>query len=52
MQFERILCAVDFSPDSLQAFGVALKMARFHRGALLVFHVIEAHRRLRPRRSL
>jgi universal stress protein A len=42
MQFERILCAVDFSPDSLQAFGVAVKMARFHRGALLVFHVIEA----------
>jgi nucleotide-binding universal stress UspA family protein len=42
MQFERILCAVDFSPDSLQAFGVAVKMVRFHRGALLVFHVIEA----------
>jgi universal stress protein A len=42
MQFERILCAVDFSPDSLQAFGVAVKAARIHRGALLVFHVIEA----------
>jgi nucleotide-binding universal stress UspA family protein len=41
MKFERILCAVDFSPDSLQAFAVAMEMARFHRGAVLVFHVIE-----------
>jgi universal stress protein A len=42
MKFERILCAVDFSPDSLQAFAVATEMARFHTGELLVFHVIEA----------
>jgi nucleotide-binding universal stress UspA family protein len=42
MKFERILCAVDFSPDSLQAFAVAMEMVRFHQGAVLVFHVIEA----------
>ena len=42
MKFERILCAVDFSPDSLQAFAVAMEMARLHSGTLLVFHVIEA----------
>jgi nucleotide-binding universal stress UspA family protein len=42
MKFERILCAVDFSHDSLQAFAVATEMARFHAGELLVFHVIEA----------
>jgi universal stress protein A len=48
MKFERILCAVDFSPDSLQAFAVATEMARLHKGALLVFHVIEAQPTVLP----
>jgi universal stress protein A len=42
MKFERILCAVDFSPDSLAAFSLALKWTRSDSGTLLVFHVIEA----------
>jgi nucleotide-binding universal stress UspA family protein len=42
MRFERILCAVDFSPDSLAAFSLALKWIRSDSGTLLVFHVIEA----------
>ena len=48
MSFERILCAVDFSPDSLQAFCVAVEMARPHSGSLLVFHVIEAQPAVSP----
>jgi nucleotide-binding universal stress UspA family protein len=42
MPFKRILCAVDFSPDSVKAFSVAGEMARLYSGALHVFHVIEA----------
>jgi nucleotide-binding universal stress UspA family protein len=42
MPFKRILCAVDFSPDSLEAFRVAVEMARFHSGALHLLHVMEA----------
>src|SRR5688500_1915217 len=42
MRFERILCAVDFSPDSLAAFSLALKWIRSNSGTLLVLHVIEA----------
>jgi nucleotide-binding universal stress UspA family protein len=42
MRFKRILCAVDFSPDSLEAFRVAVEMARLHSGSLHLFHVIEA----------
>lgn len=42
MKCERILCAVDFSPDSLQAFRIAAEMAQPHSGALLVLHVFEA----------
>ena len=30
MKFERILCAVDFSPDSLEAFRVAADMTRLY----------------------
>jgi nucleotide-binding universal stress UspA family protein len=42
MAFERILVAVDFSRDSVEAFRVAVEMARLHSGMLHVFHVIEA----------
>ena len=41
MAFKRILCAVDFSHDSLQAFRAAMEMARLHSGSLHLFHVIE-----------
>ena len=42
MAFKRIMCAVDFSRESLKAFRVAVEMARLHSGLLHVFHVIEA----------
>jgi nucleotide-binding universal stress UspA family protein len=42
MLFKRILCALDFSPDSLNAFRVAVEMARLHSGSLHLFHVMEA----------
>ena len=42
MPFKRILCAVDFSPDSLEAFHVAVETGRLHSGSLHIFHVIEA----------
>ena len=42
MPFKRMLCAVDFSRDSVAAFGVAIEMARLYSGSLHVFHVIEA----------
>jgi universal stress protein A len=42
MPFKRILCAVDFSPDSLEAFRVATEIARFHSGALHLINVVEA----------
>jgi nucleotide-binding universal stress UspA family protein len=42
MPFKRILCAVDFSPDSLEAFRVAAEIARLHSGALHLLNVIEA----------
>jgi nucleotide-binding universal stress UspA family protein len=42
IEFKRILCAVDFSTDSLAAFKVAVEMARLHGGSLHIFHVIEA----------
>jgi hypothetical protein len=34
--------AVDFSRESLEAFRVAVEMARLHSRALYIFHVIEA----------
>ena len=40
--FTRILCAVDFSRGSVEAFRVAVEMARLHAAALHLFHVIEA----------
>ncbi len=42
MAFKRILCAVDFSRDSVAAFNVGVQMARRDAAALHVFHVIEA----------
>jgi nucleotide-binding universal stress UspA family protein len=42
MAFKRILCAVDFSGESLEAFRVAVEMARLYAGALHICHVIEA----------
>jgi len=41
VQFQRVLCAVDFSPSSLQAFGFALALARHDEGAVTVLHAIE-----------
>jgi universal stress protein A len=40
--FRRILCAVDFSRDSLEAFRAAVELSRLHSGAVHVLHVIEA----------
>lgn len=40
--FTRILCAVDFSRGSVEAFRVAVEMAQLHAAALHLFHVIEA----------
>lgn len=39
--FTRILCPLDFSPASLQAFGFALALTRQARGTLIVLHVVE-----------
>jgi nucleotide-binding universal stress UspA family protein len=42
MPFKRILTAVDFSRNSLEAFRVAAEMASVHSAALHLLHVIEA----------
>src|SRR5262245_3125728 len=42
MVFNRILCAVDFSETSLEAFRLAAEMARRFASSLYVLHVIEA----------
>src|SRR5262245_57348594 len=42
MGFKRILCAVDFSETSLEAFRRAAEMARRFASSLYVLHVIEA----------
>jgi nucleotide-binding universal stress UspA family protein len=42
MSFKRILCAVDFSADSLEAFRIAAEMARQPAASLHLFHVIES----------
>ena len=42
MAFNRILCAVDFSEMSLEAFRLAAEMARRFASNLYVMHVIEA----------
>ena len=48
MRFKRILCAVDFSPDSLAAFDVAVETARLYSGSLHIFHVIDAQPAVPP----
>ena len=48
MRFKRILCAVDFSPDSLAAFHVAVETARLYSGSLHIFHVIDAQPAVPP----
>ena len=42
MPFKRILTAVDFSANSLEAFRVAADMASIHSASLHLLHVIEA----------
>jgi len=42
MAFKRILCAVDFSHDSIEAFHAAVEMTRLYGGSLHLFHVMEA----------
>ena len=39
--FSRILCPVDFSPSALQAFGVAVDLARQSGGSVIALHAIE-----------
>jgi len=39
--FTRILCPIDFSPASQQAFGFALDLASQSNGAVTVMHVLE-----------
>lgn len=39
--FDRILCALDFSPAALQALGFALDLARQANGKVTVLHVVE-----------
>ena len=41
MPFQRVLCAIDFSRDSLEAFRLAIEIARLHCGALHLLHVVE-----------
>jgi len=41
-RYKRILCGVDFSPDSREAFRAAIETARLNAGTLHLFHVIEA----------
>jgi nucleotide-binding universal stress UspA family protein len=40
--FKRVLCAVDFSRGSVEAFAVAIQTAKLQGAALHLFHVIEA----------
>jgi nucleotide-binding universal stress UspA family protein len=42
MPFKRILCAVDFSRDSVEGFHVAVELARAQSAYLHVLHVSEA----------
>jgi nucleotide-binding universal stress UspA family protein len=42
MVFKRILCAIDFSSDSLTAFSLAVETAKLHSASVHIFHVIEA----------
>lgn len=40
-RFTNVLCGMDFSPASLQAFGFALDLARQADGSVTVLHVLE-----------
>jgi nucleotide-binding universal stress UspA family protein len=42
MSFKRILAAVDFSPDSVEGFRIAVEMSSVPAAALHLLHVIEA----------
>ena len=42
MAFKRILCAVDFSETSMEAFRQAVELARLFASHLYILHVIEA----------
>ena len=42
MSFKRIICAVDFSELSLEAFRQAVELARLDGSELYILHVIEA----------
>jgi universal stress protein A len=41
MKFKRILCGVDFSQASVQAFETAVELARSFKAELHVIHVVE-----------
>jgi nucleotide-binding universal stress UspA family protein len=41
VRFKRILCAMDFSDSSMQAFGFALDLARQADGAVTLLHALE-----------
>lgn len=47
--FERILCAMDFSPAALQALGFALDLGRQANGRLTVLHAVEWLSEAEPR---
>lgn len=51
VKFSRILCAIDFSPSSLQALGFALDLARQARGRVTLLHAIEWLPEHEPRTS-
>jgi len=42
MTFKRVLCGVDFSRGSLEAFRIAVEIARMYGGSLHLIHIIEA----------
>jgi universal stress protein A len=51
VRFENVLCPIDFSPASLQAFGFAMDLARQSGGSVTVLHVIEWMAEDQPRGS-
>ncbi len=55
MPYKRVLCAVDFSDDSVTALNRAVELVRHSHGQLLVLHVVEAQVRvaeMRPENGL
>ncbi len=47
--FKQILCAVDFSPSSLDALSLALSLGRDAGGTVSLLHVIESFAEVEPR---